>query len=447
MLIQQITNEVMNKLNNNVSYPVQQSNVAVNSGTANSVLIILNSNLKNLSELYSSIKMLNQRYKTAILLSSTASRVIGRENIVNNTGVSEVYEDNGTKLEELYSYDSIVLANLTISSLSKLANMINDCILTDVVINYLINKKPVYVGLDFLRYLISINPTATSAVQENILKLKKMGASEINISEIGSLAVGSKVFLEKSKVNGTQYKTLINAGAGRIGSSFGMKVEVPKEVANLIDHTLLKPDVTREQILELCRDAKQYEFASVCVNPGWVKLSAEQLSGSSVKVCTVIGFPLGATTPATKAAETREAIMNGADEIDMVINIGSLKAGEEDVVLNDIKGVVEAAQGHIVKVIIETSLLTDEEKVKACKLSKLAGAHYVKTSTGFSGGGATIADIALMRSVVGPDMGVKASGGVHDFNQAKNLLEVGATRIGASASIAIVSGGRGTGAY
>ncbi|HPP87237.1 MAG TPA: deoxyribose-phosphate aldolase [bacterium] len=226
-----------------------------------------------------------------------------------------------------------------------------------------------------------------------------------------------------------------------------MKVDLPSEVANLIDHTLLKPEVTRDQIIKLCEEAKKYNFASVCVNPGWVKTCSELLKGTEVKVCTVIGFPLGATTTATKAAETREAIANGADEIDMVINIGALKAGENELVYQDIKGVVDAAQGRVVKVIIETALLTDEEKIRACKLSKQAGAHYVKTSTGFASGGATLADIALMRAVVGPDIGVKASGGVRDFNQVKNLLEVGATRVGASASIAIISGGKGTGAY
>ncbi|MBP7652797.1 deoxyribose-phosphate aldolase [Candidatus Dependentiae bacterium] len=275
-----------------------------------------------------------------------------------------------------------------------------------------------------------------------------MGGKEIKISDIGGIIPG--VYPDETEipnVTNADYRNLVDAGVGRIGASFGIKVDLPAEVANLIDHTLLKPDVTKDQIVKLCDEARKYSFASVCVNPGWVKLCSELLKGSEVKVCTVIGFPLGATTISTKASETSEAVANGADEIDMVINIGALKAGDYDTVLQDIKSVVKSAQNHIVKVIIETALLTDEEKIKACKLSKQAGAHYVKTSTGFSSGGATLADIALMRNVVGPDMGVKASGGVRDFNQVKNLLEVGATRVGASASIAIVSGGKGTGAY
>ncbi|MEC1179898.1 deoxyribose-phosphate aldolase [Metasolibacillus meyeri] len=210
--------------------------------------------------------------------------------------------------------------------------------------------------------------------------------------------------------------------------------------AKMIDHTLLKADATREQIAEICAEAKQYDFASVCVNPTWVKYSAELLAGTDVKVCTVIGFPLGATTSAVKAFETKDAIANGAGEIDMVINIGALKNGEYDLVRDDIKAVVEAANGTLVKVIIEACLLTDEEKVKACQLSVEAGADFVKTSTGFSTGGATAEDIALMRKTVGPDLGVKASGGVRSLEDMKQMIEHGATRIGASSGVAIMNG-------
>ena len=210
--------------------------------------------------------------------------------------------------------------------------------------------------------------------------------------------------------------------------------------AAMIDHTLLKADATRPQIEKLCEEAKKYVFASVCVNPTWVKYSAELLAGTDVKVCTVIGFPLGASTPAVKAFETKDAIANGAGEIDMVINIGALKNGEYDVVRDDIKAVVDAANGTLVKVIIETCLLTDEEKVKACELSVEAGADFVKTSTGFSTGGATAEDIALMRKTVGPDLGVKASGGVRNLEDMKNMIDNGATRIGASSGVAIMEG-------
>ena len=214
-----------------------------------------------------------------------------------------------------------------------------------------------------------------------------------------------------------------------------------QKIARMIDHTALKPDTTENQIIKLCEEAKEYHFASVCVNPTWVKKSAEQLAGTEVKVCTVIGFPLGANTPEVKAFETDQAIKDGATEVDMVINIGALKDGNNELVERDIKAVVDAAKGRaLTKVIIETCLLTDEEKVRACELAVKAGADYVKTSTGFSTGGATKEDIALMRKTVGPDIGVKASGGVRNAADAEAMIEAGATRIGASAGIEIVKG-------
>ena len=206
-------------------------------------------------------------------------------------------------------------------------------------------------------------------------------------------------------------------------------------VNSYIDHTLLKADANKEQILSLIDEAKKYEFASVCVNPTWVKTAAELL-----KVCTVIGFPLGASTSAVKAFEAKDAIANGADEIDMVINIGALKSRNLKLVEDDIKAVVEASGSKLVKVIIETCLLTDEEKVEACQLAKLAGADFVKTSTGFSTGGATIEDIELMREAVGPIMGVKASGGARTLEAAKAFIKAGATRIGTSSGVAIMKG-------
>ncbi|AOH55763.1 deoxyribose-phosphate aldolase [Peribacillus muralis] len=214
-----------------------------------------------------------------------------------------------------------------------------------------------------------------------------------------------------------------------------------QNVAGLIDHTLLKADATKEQIKVLCEEAREYKFASVCVNPTWVKYASELLEGSEVKVCTVIGFPLGATTPETKAFETKDAISNGAHEVDMVINIGALKDKDDELVERDIRAVVAASTGKALsKVIIETSLLTEEEKVRACELAVKAGTDYVKTSTGFSTGGATVEDIALMRKTVGPNIGVKASGGVRNTADAQNVIEAGATRIGASAGVSIVKG-------
>jgi len=215
-----------------------------------------------------------------------------------------------------------------------------------------------------------------------------------------------------------------------------------KNITSIIDHTLLKADATLEQITVLAQEAIQYSFASVCVNPTWVKKAAELLKDApEVKVCTVIGFPLGATTSEVKAFETTNAINNGADEVDMVINIGALKDKNYDLVLNDIKAVVNAAKDKaLVKVIIETALLTEEEKVKVSELAVEAGADFVKTSTGFSTGGATAEDIALMRKTVGPDIGVKASGGVRGLEDAKAMVEAGATRIGASSGVSIAKG-------
>ncbi|MEC2076509.1 deoxyribose-phosphate aldolase [Metabacillus fastidiosus] len=213
------------------------------------------------------------------------------------------------------------------------------------------------------------------------------------------------------------------------------------DLARTIDHTALKADTTKTAVETLCMEAKQFNFASVCVNPTWVELATELLKGTEVKVCTVIGFPLGANTPETKAFETKDAIEKGAEEVDMVINIGALKDRNDVLVERDIHAVVEAARGKaLTKVIIETSLLTEEEKIRACEIAVKAGADFVKTSTGFSTGGATTADISLMRKTVGPKIGVKASGGVRDLEGAKSLIEAGATRIGASSGIAIVKG-------
>ncbi|EFX53568.1 deoxyribose-phosphate aldolase [Streptococcus cristatus ATCC 51100] len=214
-----------------------------------------------------------------------------------------------------------------------------------------------------------------------------------------------------------------------------------------IDHTLLKPDASQEQIETLIEEAKKYDFASVCVNPTWVSFAAQALKATDVKVCTVIGFPLGANTPELKAFETSDAIQNGANEVDMVINIGALKSRNFDLVERDIRAVVEAAKGTLVKVIIETCLLTDDEKVRACQLAQKAGADFVKTSTGFSTGGATVADVALMRKTVGPDMGVKASGGARSYEDALAFIKAGATRIGASSGVAIMEGDVANGDY
>jgi deoxyribose-phosphate aldolase len=236
----------------------------------------------------------------------------------------------------------------------------------------------------------------------------------------------------------TDVQRIVDAGASRIGVVLGESATAG-DWASLIDHTLLKPDAAETDIKKLCDEAAQFGFASVCVNPTWVKKAAEFLRGKNVPVCTVIGFPLGATLSDVKAYETRRAIFNGASEVDMVINVGALKSGDDCLVEDDIRAVVDAAHenGILCKVIIETALLTDDEKVRACIASKNAGADFVKTSTGFASGGATVNDVALMRRTVGASLGVKASGGVKGIEDARAMFEAGATRIGASVGVKI----------
>ncbi|MCP4361580.1 MAG: deoxyribose-phosphate aldolase [Chloroflexi bacterium] len=232
---------------------------------------------------------------------------------------------------------------------------------------------------------------------------------------------------------------VVQAGATRVTATLGSAPQ-NNSIARLIDHTLLKPDASQDQIAQLCYEAKKHHFASVCINPTHVKLAAQLLKDSNIKVCTVIGFPLGATPATVKAYETQQAIRDGATEIDMVINIGALKSQDYQVVLEDVGAVARAAHAGnaLLKVIIEAALLTDEEKVVACQLSKVAEADFVKTSTGFGPGGATLPDVALMRRVIGPDIGIKAAGGVGSYQDAQAMVAAGATRIGASAGIKIV---------
>jgi deoxyribose-phosphate aldolase len=234
-------------------------------------------------------------------------------------------------------------------------------------------------------------------------------------------------------------KDIIAAGADRVSASDRL-TKIDPAIASLIDHTILKPEATRADVVKICREARQYNFASVCVNPYWVPLVKAELAGSPVKVCTVVGFPLGATSTEAKVAETAAALRAGAQEIDMVINVGALRSGDHEAVKLDIQQVVRVSHeaGAIVKVILETALLDDNQKAVACTLCKLAGADFVKTSTGFGPSGATAHDVALMREVVGPGIGVKASGGIRTLADLRTMTAAGATRIGASASVKIV---------
>lgn len=243
-------------------------------------------------------------------------------------------------------------------------------------------------------------------------------------------------------------RSVVDAGASRVAYG-GEGAQVPADLARYIDHTLLKPDATASQIDTLCQEALRFDFAAVCVNPTWVKRASSLLRGSKVQVASVIGFPLGATTPEVKGFETRRALRDGAREIDMVINVGALKSGDHDLVARDIRAVSDACRevGARNKVIIEAALLTDEEKVVASRLAQRAKAHYVKTSTGFGPGGATVFDVALMRETVGSALGVKAAGGIKNAGDARAMIDAGATRIGASAGVAMVTGGESRESY
>jgi deoxyribose-phosphate aldolase len=266
----------------------------------------------------------------------------------------------------------------------------------------------------------------TSQVLQRIQEASAVGASA------GSAPLSAHNFAET-------VQPVLSAGADRLASTLGI-APADERLARMIDHTLLKPDATPDQIAQLCFEARKHRFASVCVNPAHVRLCAELLKGTGIPVCAVIGFPLGATPTDVKVFETQQAIREGASELDMVINVGALKGREYELVRRDIASVARAchAGNAILKVIIEAALLTDEEKVIACQLSKVAGADFVKTSTGFGPGGATPEDVALMRRVVGPSMGVKAAGGIRTFADAQKMIAAGASRIGASASVKII---------
>lgn len=275
-----------------------------------------------------------------------------------------------------------------------------------------------------------------------ITRALQLDAKKVCDDSVGGLCVDCGVC---AVVCSGRARKILDAGATRITGRGLNAADVPRDMAGFIDHTLLKPDATAAEIETLCREAREYHFAAVCVNPPFVKQCADLLAGSGVGIATVVGFPLGAHTTATKVYETEQAIVDGATEIDMVINIGALKAKRDEIVRDDIRAIVEASHraGALVKVIIEAALLNDEEKTRASKISKEAGADFVKTSTGFGPGGATTHDVALMRAAVGPNLGIKAAGGVKNLQQAQEMIQAGATRIGASAGVKIVQEARG----
>ncbi len=342
--------------------------------------------------------------------------------------------------------NTIVVPVITTSVASKVASLIGDCLPSAVLVQAALQGKRAIIANESLVAPAHAAWSVRRKVEEVQSALRTLGFSITDLKGVTGLdAKGTgKGFVPAY----TPHPAVLASRAAK--AEFSLETVTPvaakpatadydRDMAKMIDHTLLKPEATADQVTKLCKEAAEYGFWSVCVNPSWVPLCAKLLKGTPVKVCTVIGFPLGATSANAKALETVDAIEKGAHEVDMVLNVGALKSGQYDAVLNDIKAVVQAARGKaLTKVILETGLLTNEEKVKACQLSKEAGADYVKTSTGFGPGGATPEDIALMRKTVGPSMGVKASGGIRDYDAATAVVKAGATRIGASASINIV---------
>ncbi|MBI2252642.1 MAG: deoxyribose-phosphate aldolase [Armatimonadetes bacterium] len=376
--------------------------------------------------------------KPLSLLLSSSSRIYLDESIKKEFKEIIFAENNLPPWDE---FNTLIFPLLELNNLSKLVNLIDDTWEIKFILEALQHKKEVLVLSQFLKIPSVLKFKVNGFLKElEKLNIKLIELSNAELSKLDCSAKSGECSSCGSCHKYIQEKVnyVVDAGADRISSTLGINVK--KELAGLIDHTLLKPDATSSEIVQMCEEAKKYDFASVCVNPGWVKLAAKCLANSKVLVCTVIGFPLGATTSIAKAMETRDAVANGAQEIDMVINVGALKAGDYELVKEDIKQVVASSNGKIVKVIIEAALLTDNEKVKACLLAKEAGADFVKTSTGFGPGGATVSDVALMRKTVGKYMGVKASGGIRDFQTAQKMIQAGATRIGASASVAIIKG-------
>jgi len=459
-LITKITREVVSRLNAQETKEVKKEikdEIKKEEIKSKKILAVLTGGAEKVDEALKQLDILSQSNDVSIVLSKAAESIIGiskvRAKVPNAKFIENTnYESIGKILDDT---NIVVVPTLTLNTAAKVASLNADNFTTILLTHAILRGLKVVMATNSL-YCCVIKPEtmplgAKKKIDSIISQLKEYGVDMVDVSEINNAlkkclegVCGTKeecIGCGKCITNNPQaVANIIDSGASRIGASSGATPIDPK-IASMIDHTLLKPDATEKEIRKLCEEAAQYKFASVCVNPAYVPLAAKLLKGTGVKVCTVIGFPLGATTSTTKAIETRDAIANGADEIDMVINVGALKSGDDETVRKDIQAVVDAAKGRaIVKVILETALLTKEEKIKGCLLAKMAGADFVKTSTGFGPGGATVEDVALMRKTVGPEMGVKASGGIRTYEAAKAMIEAGATRIGASASVAIAKG-------
>ena len=372
---------------------------------------------------------LKARYrKLQVLLSANAENVLSQAKGRPYFGHEYLVES----MQDLQNWDHFYLVNPTLNTLSKLASLQADNRVALAARKALLLAKPVFVVLDQLPSL----PEGMSQEFQRILQQLSSYGYQLHLPN-------NQVYLSNTPRITDRVKPQIsntNTSIGRIDDLQAPKISSNDQLAQFIDHTLLKPEATATDIEKHCMEARQFNFFSVCVNPAYVQFSTDLLKDCPVKVCTVIGFPLGANTPYLKGEETREIIDLGADEVDMVINIGALKSGNHDLVRKDIEAVVKAAGQTLTKVILETALLSREEILIACRICKEAGANYVKTSTGFSKGGATAEHIQLMRNAVGKELGVKASGGIRDTETANLMITSGASRIGASASIAIVQG-------
>jgi len=464
-LIKQITQQVVNELENreqssagSAAKPAVPGDSAA--ASTQRVLVLLLTDAVELSEVEKQLKKLAERGVVIDLVLSESLDSDWRRRFKNLPAVDEIYEA-GLPEQGCFSLvsrcEGVLIPSLSMDVLNQINSMEGDDLSGRLAVEALSQGKTVLVPED--GGVTMKNARIRDKYEQKLAEATNLGLQTAPLHELSYELLRETVDSgQLTEVNVSREKTadtgeprvsiasgdegcgaVLEAEGMRLSTTIGVR-DVKQEVAGYIDHTLLNPDATRDEIVQLCKEAKEYGFASVCVNPAWVSLCNELLKGTDVRVCTVIGFPLGATTTATKVQETREAIANGADEIDMVLNIGALKEGDYDFVLRDIAAVKEATGNRVLKVIMETGMLSDSQKAEASRICKEAGADFVKTSTGFGPGGAKMNDIALMRRVVGEEMGVKASGGVHNFEEAIDMIAAGASRIGASAGVAIVSG-------
>lgn len=485
-LVERITREVMKRLEGSAQAPAVAAAPA-----GGGLLVVYTSGASRIDEIVAQIKQARARFSSLTVYLSTCSETGswkgGTDSFVQQLGPDRVLREaqGAHNRDALSGVSAVAFPVTTMTTAAKIGMLIADAGAPMIAMGALMRRIPVVVSTHCMLSSVTREgytpPQFGDVYQEHLARLKRVGVLVGDLGELAGLLSGTpssaggdsltvapsysaavscapvvkqvEEFLAQTFADDPScapcgakvrqaIEKCIEAGACRIGTSgqADSETHTGHGLAGMIDHTLLKADARPQEIEKLCAEARKYHFKSVCVNPGNVALAHRLLRGSGVLVCTVVGFPLGATTTGAKSAETRDAVADGADEIDMVINIGALKAGDFEKVKHDIEAVVEAAKGRVVKVILETHLLTDEEKVAACQLSKAAGAHFVKTSTGVGGGGATAEDIALMRKVVGPSMGVKASGGVRTKEDAEKMVAAGANRIGASASVAIATG-------